>query len=217
MTSRERGIADYIRDISLREPDVLRRLRAESERQPHADWASPPEQAQLLALLAQATGAKRIVEVGTFTGYTTLALALAVPADGQIVTLDLEPEFAEIGKPFWQEAGVAERIELHIGDATGSLDALLATPGPGSFDMAYIDCNKKAYDAYYERCLALVRTGGLIGFDNMLWGGAVTDPHNREKSTVALHALNEKLHADPRVTISLLPIGDGLTLAWKRP
>jgi caffeoyl-CoA O-methyltransferase len=212
-----RKLADYIEEVSLRESEVLKRLRKASERHPQGRWATGPEQTQFLTLIAQMIGARRVLEVGTFTGYTTLAFALALPQDGRVVTLDLEEAFPAVGRPFWEEAGVAERIELRIGEALGSLDSLLRSPGPGTFDMAYIDCNKKTYDAYYERALQLVRPGGVIAFDNMLWGGAVVDPSDRQKATLALRALSQKLHLDSRVNISLLPIGDGLTLAWKRP
>lgn len=217
MVQMTRKLADYVHQVSLREPDVLRRLREATERHQHGGWASDPEQSQLLALLAQMIDAHNIVEVGTFTGYTTLALALAVPKTGRVITLDLEPSFPAIGRPFWLEADVIDRIELKLGEAVTSLDALIDSPGPASFDMAYIDCNKKDYDAYYERCLSLVRPGGIIAIDNVLWGGSVADAGNREKSTVALRALNQKLHGDSRVTIALLPMSDGLTLAWKRP
>jgi predicted O-methyltransferase YrrM len=217
MVQMTRKLADYVHQVSLREPDVLRRLREATEAHPHAGWASDPEQTQLLTLVAQMIGAKSVIEVGTFTGYTSLAFALALPKDGRVVTLDLEPSFPAIGRPFWLEAGMIDRIELKLGEAVASLDALIDSPGPASFDMAYIDCNKKDYDAYYERCLTLVRPGGVIALDNMLWGGAVADPASREKSTVALRALNQKLHGDSRVNMALLPISDGLTLAWKRP
>ena len=217
MVQMTRKLADYVHQVSLREPDILRRLRRATNEHQHAGWASDPEQSQLLALVAQMIGAKCILEVGTFTGYTSLAFALALPKDGRVVTLDLEPSFPAIGRPFWQEAGMIDKIELKLGEAVASLDALIESPGPASFDMAYIDCNKKDYDAYYERCLTLVRPGGVIAIDNVLWGGAVIDPAAREKSTVALRALNQKLHGDSRVNIALLPISDGLTLAWKRP
>ena len=212
-----RKLADYVEKVGRRESEVLKRLRQATERHPQGSWATGPDQTQLLTLIAQMIGARRVLEVGTFTGYTTLAFALALPKDGRVVTLDLEEAYAAVGRPFWQEAGVAERIEVKIGEALGSLHSLLETPGPGAFDMAYIDCNKKAYDAYYEHALLLVRPGGVIAFDNMLWGGSVVVPSNREKSTLALRALNRKLHNDSRVNIALLPIGDGLTLAWKRP
>ena len=217
MVQMTRKLADYVRQVSLREPDVLRRLRVATDAHPHAEWASDPEQTQFLALLAQMIGAKDVVEVGTFTGYTTCALALALPVGGRVVTLDLEPSFPAVGLPFWLEAGMSERIELKIGEAIASLDALLESPGPGCFDMAYIDCNKKDYDAYYERCLGLVRPGGVIAIDNVLWGGSVIDSDDRRKSAVAIRALNRKLHGDSRVNLALLSIGDGLTLAWKRP
>jgi len=212
-----RKLEHYIEEVGLREGEVLRRLREATAQHPQGDWATGPDQTQLLALIAQMIGARRVLEVGTFTGYTTLAFALALPEDGRVVTLDLETAYPAVGQPFWKEAGVAQRIELRIGEAAASLDALLRSPGPGAFDMAYIDCNKKDYDGYYERALRLVRPGGVIAFDNMLWGGSVVDPADRQKSTLALRALNKKLHADDRVNISFLPIGDGLTLAWKRP
>ena len=217
MVQMTRKLADYVHEVGFREPDVLRRLREATDKHQHSGWASDPEQTQLLALIAQMIGARCVVEVGTFTGYTSLAFALALPKDGRVVTLDLEPSFPAVGQPYWREAGMSEKIELKLGEAVASLDALLDSPGPSSFDMAYIDCNKKDYDAYYERCLTLVRPGGVIAIDNVLWGGAVIDPNAREKSTVALRALNRKLHGDSRVNIALLPISDGVTLAWKRP
>jgi len=210
-------LENYIEEVGFRESGVLKRLRTATARHPQGDWATGPDQTQLLTLIAQMIGARRVLEIGTFTGYTTLAFALALPGDGRIVTLDLEAAYPAVGRPFWQEAGVADRIELRLGAAAASLDALLRDPGPGTFDMAYVDCNKKDYDAYYERALRLVRPGGVIAFDNMLWGGAVLDPADRQKATLALRALSRKLHADGRVNIALLPIGDGLTLAWKRP
>ena len=210
-------LEDYIEEVGLRESEVLKRLRKATAQHPNGSWATDPDQTQLLTLIAQMIGARRVLEVGTFTGYTTLAFALALPKDGRVVTLDLEEGYPAVGRPFWKEAGVAERIEVKIGEAAASLDRLLESPGPGAFDMAYIDCNKKAYDAYYERALRLVRPGGVIAFDNMLWGGSVIDPSDRQKATLALRALNKKLHTDSRVNISFLPIGDGLTLAWKRP
>jgi len=209
-------LAAYIEEVGFRESEVLRRLREATERHPQGSWATGPDQTQLLTLVAQMIDARRVLEIGTFTGYATLAFALALPEDGRVVTLDLEERYPAVGRPFWEEAGVAERIELKIGEAVDSLDGLLRSPGPGAFDMAYIDCNKKKYDAYYERALLLVRPRGVIAFDNMLWGGSVVDASDHEKSTLALRALSRKLHSDSRVNISLLSIGDGLTLAWKR-
>jgi len=217
MVQLTRSLIQYISDVSLRELDVLKRLREVTERHPHGSWATGPEQTQLLALIAHMIGARCILEVGTFTGYTSLALALTLPKDGRLITLDLEESYPAVGRPFWKEAGVEERIEVRIGEALASMEALLDTPGPGAFDMVYIDCNKKDYDAYYEHALSLVRAGGVICFDNVLWGGSVADPKDHEKSTMALRSLNQKLHIDTRVMISLLPIGDGLTIAWKRP
>jgi predicted O-methyltransferase YrrM len=217
MVQMTRKLADYMHEVGFREPDVLRRLREATDQHQHSGWATDPEQTQLLALIAQMIGARSVLEVGTFTGYTSLAFALALPKDGRVVTLDLEASFPAVGRPFWLESGVIDKIELKLGEAVTSLDALVESPGPESFDMAYVDCNKKDYDAYYERCLRLIRPGGVIALDNMLWGGSVADSGSREKSTVALRALNQKLHGDSRVNIALLPIGDGLTLAWKRP
>jgi predicted O-methyltransferase YrrM len=212
-----RRLAHYVEEVGLREPDVLRRLREATQQHPQSGWATGPDQTQFLALLTHMVNARCVLEVGTFTGYTTLAFALALPKEGRVVTLDLEPTYPDVGRPFWKEAGVEDRIELRLGQAAASMDALLDSPGPAAFDLIYIDCNKKDYDAYYERALTLVRPAGVIALDNVLWSGRVADPSDHEKSTMALRALNQKLHVDTRVNISLLPIGDGLTLAWKRP
>ncbi len=178
---------------------------------------SAPEQGQLMGLLVELTGARRVLEIGCFTGYSTLAMALALPPDGRLLTLDLNPDWVELGRQAWREAGVLDKIEVRFGLALESLDQLLAAGGAGSFDLVFIDADKKSYDAYYERSLILVRPGGLIMIDNVLWGGAVADPANRDRQTEALRALNAKLQADPRVSLALVPIGDGLMLARRRP
>jgi predicted O-methyltransferase YrrM len=157
-----------------------------------------------------------VLEIGCFTGYSTLAMALALPADGRLLTLDVNPDWVELGRRAWREAGVEDRIEVRFGLAEASLDQLIEAGEAGSFDLAFIDADKKSYDAYYERSLVLVRSGGLIMIDNVLWGGAVADPANRDRQTLALRALNAKLHGDPRVSMALVPIGDGLMLARKR-
>jgi caffeoyl-CoA O-methyltransferase len=175
-----------------------------------------PEQGQLMALLVQAIGARRAIEIGTFTGYSALWVALALPADGKLVCCDVSAEWTVIGKPYWEEAGVAPKIDLRIAPALHTLDGLLAAGQAGTYDFAFIDADKTGYDGYYERCLRLLRRGGLIAIDNVLWGGDVADSLKRSADTLALRALNDKLHRDERATLSMLPIGDGLTLALKR-
>lgn len=206
----------YLQAVSLREPDVLVRLRAETARLPAAGMQVSPEQGQFMALLVRLLGARRCLEVGTFTGYSALACALALPPDGRLVTLDVSAEWTAIARRHWLDAGVADRIDLRLGPAAGSLAALLAEGAADSFDFAFIDADKTGYDMYYELALQLVRPGGLIAFDNVLWSGRVADPNAQDADTSALRALNRKLHADARVDLSMLPIGDGLTLARRR-
>lgn len=210
---------DYVRRVSVRESDVQRRLRQATERLPNGTMAATPEAAQLLALLVQAIGARRVVEVGVFTGVTTLAMALAMPEDGTTIGCDIASAAAanEIARQHWEEAGVAGRIELRVAPATKTLDALLEAGGAGRVDLVFIDADKESYDAYYERALTLVRPRGLIVLDNMLWYGSVADDADRDRSTLALRTLNEKLRGDGRIALSMLPLGDGLTLACKRP
>ena len=207
----------YLLAHSLREHPALKRLREETSRLPGAGMQIAPEQGQFMALLIELTGARRVLEVGCFTGYSALAMALALPPDGRLITLEANAEPIDIGRRAWDAAGVAERIEVRLGLALESLDALLEEGTADTFDLAFIDADKKSYDAYYERALRLVRPGGLILLDNVLWGGAVADPADHERQTVALRQLNEKLHRDQRISLSLLPLGDGLTLALKRP
>jgi predicted O-methyltransferase YrrM len=178
---------------------------------------SAPEQGQFMALLVELIGARRVLEIGCFTGYSALAMALALPTDGLLITLEANAEPVEIGRRAWRAAGVAERIEVRLGLAVDNLDRLLREDGADSFDLAFIDADKKSYDTYYERALSLVRPNGLILLDNMLWGGAVADPDDHHKQTASLRALNAKLHHDRRISVSLLPLGDGLTVARKRP
>lgn len=206
----------YVLANSLREHDAQRRLREATARLPEADMQSSPEQIQLLGLLLELMPARRVLEVGCFTGYGALGFALTLPADGQVVTLDFDERFPSIGRPFWEQAGVEGRIELRTGHALDSLDRLLAEGEAGHFDFVYIDADKKHYDSYYERALLLVRPGGLIALDNVLWHGTVADPKNTDHQTESLRALNAKIHQDARVTMSLLAIADGLTLARRR-
>jgi predicted O-methyltransferase YrrM len=209
-------VRKYLLDHSLREPPVAAELRAATAQRPYAGMQISPEQGQLMALLVQAIGARRAIEIGTFTGYSALWVALALPADGRLVCCDVSAEWTAVGKPYWKKAGVAGKIDLRIAPAMETLDGLLADGGAGTYDFAFIDADKTGYDRYYERCLVLLRPGGLIGIDNVLWGGDVADPKKRSADTLALRALNKKLHGDARVLLSMLPVGDGLTLALKR-
>lgn len=220
MTDRRLQITDeihrYLLAHSVREPDVLARLRAATASLPQAQMQIGPEQGQLMGLLARLVGAKRCIEIGVFTGYSSLAVALALPQDGRILACDVSEEWTAIARRFWREAGVEHKIELKLQPATSTLEQLLAAGEAGRYDFAFIDADKPSYDTYYELLLQLLRPGGLIALDNTLWSGHVADPNNRDPNTVALRALNDKLHRDERVDLSLLPVGDGLTLARKR-
>jgi len=206
---------DYLIAHAVREHPAQTALREATRSHPHAGMQISPDQGQFMALLVKLIGARRCIEVGTFTGYSALTVALALPADGRVLACDVSDEYTRIGRPFWRQAGVEGRIELVLAPALQTLDARLAAGEAGTFDFAFIDADKANYDAYYERCLALVRAGGLIAFDNMLWGGAVARPA-ADADTLALQALNTKLQADPRIDHALLTVGDGLALARKR-
>ena len=210
-------LAEYLRRISLREPDVMRRLRERTASVPEARMQITPEQGQFMQLLVQMLDARKTLEVGVFTGYSSLAVALALPPDGRVTACDVSEEWTSIGKPYWQEAGVAHKIDLHLAPAVETLDRLIADGQQGTYDFAFIDADKANYDRYYERALVLVRVGGLIGIDNVLWHSKVIDPSVNDADTIAIRDLNEKIHGDERVSLSLIPIGDGLTLARKRP
>lgn len=210
------ALRDYLQRVSLRETDVMRRLRAETAKMEWAMMQISPEQGQLMALLAELLGVRKALEIGTFTGYSALAVARALPADGRLVACDMSKEWTDVARRYWQEAGVEGRIELRLGAALETLDGLIAEGQAGTFDMAFIDADKSNYDAYYERALALLRTGGLVLIDNVLWDGNVIDPDKNDADTQAIRALNDKIHADRRVTATMVPIGDGLTLARKR-
>ena len=205
----------YLLDHSLREHPAQAALRAATASHPHAGMQISPELGQFMALLVRLIGARRALEIGVFTGYSTLAVALALPDDGRLLACDVSDEYTRVGRPFWQQAGVAQKIELRLAPALATLDAQLAEGAAGSFDFAFIDADKGGYDAYYERCLRLLRPGGLLAIDNTLWSGAVARPA-QDADTEALQRLNAKLHQDQRIDLSLLPIGDGLTLARKR-
>jgi len=205
----------YVLAHSLREHAAQTGLREATRTHPHAMMQISPEQGQFMALLVKLIGARRAVEVGVFTGYSALTVALALPADGRLLACDISDEYTRVGKPFWEQAGVTHKIELKLAPAVQTLDARLAAGEAGAYDFAFIDADKSSYDAYYERCLQLLRPGGLIAIDNTLWSGKVAAP-SEDVDTMALQALNEKLHKDERIDIALLPIGDGLTLARKR-
>lgn len=207
----------YLLSVSLREPEVLRRLRAETAAMPEHNMQIAAEQGQFMALLVKLSGARRALEIGTFTGYSSLAIAMAMPDDGRIVCCDTSRTYTDVARRYWSEAGVAGKTDLRIAPGLETLDALLRDPeNQSSFDFAFIDADKTNYDNYYERCLGLMRTGGMIAFDNTLWDGKVADPAEADDDTVALRILNKKLHADKRIDLSLVPIGDGLTLCRKR-
>lgn len=207
---------DYLLANSLREPEILRRLREETARMRGAGMQISPDQGQFMALLVQLMGATRCIEVGTFTGYSSLAVALALPAEGRIIACDVNEETTTVARRYWQEAGVADRIDLRLAPATETLDALIAEGGAESFDFVFIDADKSNYDAYYEAALTLLRPGGLILVDNVLWGGAVIDSTSDDMDTQAIRALNAKVVSDQRVSCSMLPVGDGLMLAFKQ-
>ena len=210
------ALYEYLLSVSLREPDVLCRLRKETAKMPQHNMQISPEQGQFIALLVELTGARKCLEVGTFTGYSTLSVALALPEDGQIVACDISEEFTSRAKPYWQKAGVAGKIDLRLGPALETLDALIADGESGAFDFAFIDADKVNYQGYFQRALDLIRRGGLILVDNVLWSGAVVDPARDDEDTEAIRAFHQACADDPRISLSLVPIGDGLTLARKR-
>ncbi len=205
----------YLLDHSVREHPVLTRLRQETANHPRGRMQISPDQGQLMMLLIRLMSAQKALEIGVFTGYSALCTALALPETGKLIACDVSTEYTNIARRYWQEAGVDHKIDLRIAPALETLDQLLATEQAGTFDFVFIDADKQGYESYYERALQLLRPGGLIAVDNVLWGGRVADPTNTEGSTEALRRFNAKLHQDQRVQISLVPIADGLTLALK--
>lgn len=205
----------YLFEHSVREPDVLRRLREETARDSMARMQIAPEQGQLMQLLVRLMGARRYLEVGVFTGYSSLAVALALPAEGRIVACDVSDAWTKVARRYWDEAGVSEKIDLRLAPALQTLDGLIAGGASSTFDFAFIDADKTSYGAYYERALTLIRVGGLIAVDNTLWEGRVADPKARDADTQAIRDFNRHLRDDQRVHLCLVPIGDGLSLALK--
>jgi len=220
MTNRSITLTDslyeYLLSVSSREPDLLLRLREETAELPGRSMQIAPEQGQFMALLVRLMGARLCLEIGVFTGYSSLATALALPDDGRILACDVSEEWTAIARCYWREAGVEHKVDLRLAPALATLDALLDEGQAGRYDLAFIDADKESYVAYYERTLRLLRPGGLVIVDNTLWNGRVADPEYADADTVAMRHFNEHLHRDERVDLSLVPIGDGLTLARKR-
>ena len=210
------ALHDYLLKVSLREDKVLKRLRVETQKMPRGKLQICPEQGQFMAFLAESIGAKRCFEIGTFTGYSACVVAMALPPRGKLIACDVSEEYTAVARRYWREAGVDKKIDLRIAPAIHTLDALLKNNQAGKFDFGFIDADKPNYDGYYERSLKLLRKGGLLLIDNVLWGGSVIDKSDRDLSTRCLRALNKKIHDDKRVSISMIAIGDGLTLARKR-
>ncbi len=212
----ENHIYQYLLSVSIREPEVLSKLREETANHPRNIMQISPEQGQFMSLLVQLMGAKKALEIGVFTGYSSLVVALALPPEGKMVACDVSEEYTSIARHYWEQAGVADKIDLRIAPAIATLDQLIAAGEADSFDFAFIDADKSSYDDYYERALKLIRPGGLIAIDNVLWSGQVADSKIQDNRTKKIRTLNEKIHQDERVTISMIPIGDGLTLARRK-
>jgi caffeoyl-CoA O-methyltransferase len=220
MSNQSIGLPDelheYLLSVSLREPDVMQRLRTETAEHPRSEMQIAPEQGQFLRFLVRLIGVRRSIEVGVFTGYSALAVAMELPPTGTLVACDVSEEYTGVARRYWVEAGVADRIDLRIAPAEETLSALLEDGQDGTFDFSFIDADKETYDTYYEQSLKLLRPGGVIALDNMFRGGRVTDPEVEEESVRAIQRLNEKLRDDERVDLSMLPLADGVTLAMKR-
>ena len=221
MTERTLGLEpdlyQYLQSVSGREPEILTQLRQETAQHPLGRMQIAPEQGQFLALLAQLIGAKKTLDVGVFTGYSALVVALALPTNGKVIACEVNQEYAAIARHWWQQAKVAEKIDLYLAPAQETLTQLLLAGEAGTFDFVFIDADKSNYTNYYEQALQLVRPGGLIAIDNVLWSGRVADLQVQDNRTNKIRALNQQLHQDQRIALSLVPIGDGLTLARKLP
>jgi caffeoyl-CoA O-methyltransferase len=210
-------IHDYLLSVSLREPAILSKLREETAKLAAAGMQISPEQGQFMRLLVKMLGAKRTLEIGVFTGYSALSVALVLPDDGQIVACDVSEEWTAMARRYWHAAGIAHKIDLYLAPATETLAALVGNEANhGTFDFAFIDADKANYATYYDHAFKLIRRGGVIAIDNVLWGGSLVDESNQDEDSNALRALNQQLHKDDRIDLSMVPIGDGLTLARKR-
>lgn len=220
MANKTLGISDelqaYVVEVGVREPGVLTRLREETASIPQHRMQVAPEQGAFLALLVELTGARRCLEIGTFTGYSSTAVALALPEDGRLTCCDVSREWTDVARRYWAEAGVAEKIALRIAPAVETLDDLLDSGEAETYDFAFVDADKTGYDAYYDRLMRLVRPGGLMAFDNTLWGGRVIDRDADDEDTAAIRAFNLRLADDERVSLSMVPLADGVTLARRR-
>lgn len=220
MANKTIGISDelaaYVVQVGTREPEVLVRLREETAAIPQHGMQIAPEEGAFLAMLVELTGARRCIEIGTFTGYSSTAVALALPEDGRLICCDVSEEWTSLARKYWGEAEVAGKIDLRIAPAAETLDQLLADGEEGAYDFAFIDADKTGYDGYYERLLRLVRSGGLIAIDNTLWGGSVLDQDSEDEDARAIQTLNTKLAGDSRITLCLLPVADGVTLVRRR-
>ena len=208
-------IYDYLLSASLKETDIQRELREVTAKQPQAMMQIAPDQGQLMAMLIRLMHAKKVIEIGVFTGYSSLCIAMALPDDGHIVACDINKDYTDIAQRYWRIAGVADKIELILAPAIQTLDRLLAQGEQGTYDFVFIDADKPEYPDYYERALQLIRSGGLIVIDNVLWYGKPADPDEKDKDTQAIRKFNQKLYQDDRVMVSMLTIADGLTLAMK--
>jgi caffeoyl-CoA O-methyltransferase len=219
LSTKSIGLSDelhtYLLRVGVREPAILRRLREETAALPQGGMQISPEQGAFFALLVGLMDARTYLEVGTFTGYSSLSVAMALPADARLTCCDISPEWTDVARRYWTEAGVADRIDLRLGPGLETLEGLLAAGGAASYDFAFLDADKGNYAAYYERMLDLLRPGGLLAIDNVLWGGRVIDPAEDDESTQALRDLNERIANDARVQLAMLPVGDGLTLVRK--
>ncbi|MCI0400887.1 MAG: class I SAM-dependent methyltransferase [Gammaproteobacteria bacterium] len=207
---------EYLISVSLRESDVLKKLRQETAKYPMAEMQIAPEQGQFMSILIQIMGATKALEVGVFTGYSSICIALALPAEGRLIACDINEEWTAVAQRYWRQAGVAEKIELVLAPGLNTMDRLLESGEGSTFDFIFIDAEKANYLGYYERSLKLLRRGGLLLVDNVLWSGRVADPSEQDLDTVAIRIFNEQLHQDDRIAISMLPVADGLTLAVKR-
>lgn len=212
----DKPLYEYLLSVSLRESEVLAKLRQETSQHSASIMQISPDQGQFMALLIKLLGATKTLDIGVFTGYSSLVVAIALPETGKIIACDRDPQATAIARRYWQEAGVAHKIDLRLAPALQTLDNLIAEGQVNSFDFAFIDADKRNYPNYYERALTLLRPGGIVAIDNVLWFGSVADPQDTDKRTIAIREFNQKLHQDPRVDISMLAIADGLTLALKK-